>query len=184
MPLKLSSEPMGSCTGSGRAPRRVLDHVHAAQEIRAAAVHLVDVTQTGHVVVVGQSPVRLRLRLHAGHTVEHDDRAVEHAQRAVHFDREVDVARGVDQVDLLVAPERRNRGALNRDTAFLLLLEVVSRRRRLQILRVMDVDDRVLAPRVVQDPLGRRRLSGVDVGDDPDVADVRERRCTRHSKFP
>ncbi len=148
------------------------DHVHAAQEIRAAAVHLVHIAQTGDPVVVGQAPVRLRLGLHAGDAVEHDHGTVEHAQRTVHLDGEVHVARGVDQIDLLIAPESRHRGALNRNAALLFLLEVVGRRRRLQIFRIVDVDDRVLAPRVVQDPLGRRRLSSIDVGDDSDVADV------------
>jgi hypothetical protein len=83
------------------------------------------------------------------------------------------VSRRVDQIDLLVAPEGRHRGALNRDAALLFLFQVVGRRRRLQILGVMDVDDGVLATRVIEDPLGRRRLAGVDVGNDADVADVR-----------
>ena len=162
----------------------LLDHVHAAHEVRAAAVHLVHVADARHVVVVGEAPVGLRLRLDARHAVEHHDRAVEHAQRAVHLDGEVDVSRGVDEVDLLVAPEGGHRGALNRDAALLLLLQVVSGRRGLQILGIVDVDDRVLAPRVIQDALGRRRLAGVDVGDDADIADVGKGGCTGHSKFP
>ena len=36
--------------------------------------------------------------------VEHDHAAVEHAQRALHLDREVDVAGRVDDVDLVVVP--------------------------------------------------------------------------------
>ena len=36
----------------------------------------------------------------------------------------------------------------------------------------MDFDDRVLATRVIKNALGGRRLSGVDVRDDSDVADV------------
>ena len=184
MPLKLSSEPIGSCTASGRAPRRVLDHVHAAHEVRAAAVHLVHVADARHVVVVSQAPVRLRLRLHARHAVEHHDRAVEHAQRTVHFDREVHVPGGVDDVDLLLAPERRHGRRLNRDAALLFLLHVVSRRRRLQILGVMDVDDRVLAARVVKDAFGGRGLTGIDVRDDSDVSNVSKRRSTGHGEFP
>ena len=184
MPLKLSSEPIGSCTTSGRAPRRVLDHVHAAHEVRARAVHLVHVADARHVVVVSQAPVRLRLRLHARHAVEHHDRAVEHAQRTVHFDGEVHVPGGVDDVDLLLAPERRDGRRLNRDAALLFLLHVVRRRRRLQILGVVDVDDRVLATRVIKDALGRGGLTGIDVRDDSDVANVSKGRSTGHCKFP
>ena len=159
----------------------LLDHVAAADKVGAAAVHLVDVADARYVVVVGQPPVRFRLRLDAGDAVEHDDCAVQHAQRAVDLNREVHVPRRVDDVDLLLAPERRHRGTLNGDAALLFLFQVVRRRRRLQILGVMDVDDRVLAPRVVEDALGRRRLAGVDVGDDSDVADIGKRGSAGHS---
>jgi hypothetical protein len=121
------------------------------------------------------------LRLYTGDSVEYDDGAVQHAQAAVHFDGEIDVARGVDQVDLLLAPECGHRGALNRDTTLLLLLQVVSGGGGLQVLGVVNIDNRVLAPRVIQDALGRRGLAGVDVSDDADIADIGERSCTRHS---
>ena len=52
----------------------------------------------------------------------------------------------------LFAPEAGHRRALNWDAA-LPPLEVIRLRRRLQILGVMDVDDRVLAPGVIQDAL-------------------------------
>jgi hypothetical protein len=47
----------------------------------------------------------LGLRLDARDAVEHRDRAIEHAQRALDLDREVDVARRVDDVDPVVVPE-------------------------------------------------------------------------------
>ena len=159
--------------GQGTSAEALLDHVHAAQEARAAAVHFVYVADTRNLIVVCETPVRLRLGLHTRHAVEHHHRAVEHAQGTVHFDREVDVSRGVDDVDLFLTPERGHSGGLNRDAALLFLLHVVRRRRGLQILRFVNVDHRVLAPRVVQDAFRRRRLAGVDVGDDADVADVR-----------
>ena len=48
-----------------------------------------------------------RLRLHAADGAEHEHGAVEHAEAAFHFDREVDVARGVDQVDRVAFPLER-----------------------------------------------------------------------------
>ena len=62
-------------------------------EVRADAVHLVDEGDARNAVLVGLAPHRLRLRLDAADGAEHADRAVEDAQRALHFDREVDVAR-------------------------------------------------------------------------------------------
>jgi len=63
----------------------------------------------------------LGLRLHAGDGVEDGHGAVEDAERTLHLDREVDVARRVDDVDAVVAPEARRRGGRDGDPALLLL---------------------------------------------------------------
>ncbi|MCY1433168.1 hypothetical protein D9M71_491890 [compost metagenome] len=55
----------------------LLDH---AQEVGALAVHLVDVGQAWHVVLVGLAPDCLGLRLDAVRAAEYHDRAIEHAQ--------------------------------------------------------------------------------------------------------
>ena len=65
----------------------------AAVEIGAGAVELVDEAHPRHAVLVGLAPHGLGLRLDAGDAVEAGDRAVEHAQRTLDFDGEVDVAR-------------------------------------------------------------------------------------------
>ncbi len=71
-----------------------VDHrLHALLEVGAGAIHLVDVGDARHVILVGLAPDGLRLRLHAGDRVEQRDRAVEHAQGALDLDGEVDVAR-------------------------------------------------------------------------------------------
>lgn len=63
-----------------------------AQEVRARAVQLVDEGDARYAVFVGEAPVGLGLWFDAGHAVEDDDGTVEHAQRAAHFEVEVDVA--------------------------------------------------------------------------------------------
>ena len=80
---------------------RLLTEFHAERwvpeeldaEVGADAVHLVDEAHPRDVVLVGLAPHRLGLRLHAAHGAEHEHRAVEHAQAALHLDGEVDVAR-------------------------------------------------------------------------------------------
>ena len=52
-----------------------------------------------------------------------------------------------------------------------------------EILGIVDVDDGVLAPRVIEDALGRRRFAGVDVGDDADIADIGKGDRTGHIKI-
>ena len=73
----------------------------------------------------------------------------------------------VDDVDLLVAPLDRGRGRGDRDPPLLLQLHVVHHR-----AFALDLLDHVDPAGVVQDPLGERGLARVDVGRDPDVADV------------
>ena len=96
----------------------ILDHVDAALEARAGAVELVDEAHPRDVILLGLAPHGFRLRLDAGNAVEAGDRAVEHAERTLDFDGEVDVARGVDDVDavlfalaLVTRPETGRRGA-------------------------------------------------------------------------
>jgi hypothetical protein len=149
-------------------------------EVRADAVHLVDVTEARHVVLVREAPVGLGLRLDAGDAVEHDDRAVEHAEAAVHFDREVDVSGGVDQVDLIALPLGRHGSALNRDATLPLLLQVVGGGAGLAVLGVVHLDDLVLLAGVVEHPFGGRGLTGIDVRDDADIAVELERFLSSH----
>ena len=101
-------------------PRRSRDRVDVHLEVGADLVHLVDEHDARHVVLVGLAPDRLGLRLDAVAAVEHRDRAVEHAQRALDLDREVDVAGRVDDVDAVAdalvralarLPEAVRRGA-------------------------------------------------------------------------
>ena len=148
-----------------------VDHrLHGGEEVRAGAVHLVDEGDPRDAVALGLPPDRLGLRLDAGDRVEDGDRAVEDAQAALHFHREVHVPGRIDDVDAEVAPERRRRGRRDRDAALLLLRHPVHRRRALVHLAHL-----VGAAGVVEDPLGRRGLARVDVGHDPDVADALER---------
>ena len=139
-------------------------HVDGALEVRAGAVHLVHEADTRDVVAVGLTPDRLGLRLDAGDRVEHGDRPVEHAKRALHLDREVDVAGRVDDVDPVVLPDARGRRGRDRDPALALLDHPVHLGGAL-----VDLAELVGLARVVEDPLGRGRLARVDVGHDPDV---------------
>ena len=159
--------------GVGAEP---VDHrLDALVEVRADAVHLVDVGDARDAVLVGLAPDRLGLRLDAGDRVEQRDRAVEDAQRALDLDGEVDVAGRVDDVDAVVGPLAGRRGGRDRDAALLLLLHPVHRGRAL-----VDLTDLVGAAGVVEDALGRRRLTGVDVRHDPDVAGLVERELAGH----
>ncbi len=140
------------------------DLVEGALEVRADAVHLVDETDARDAVLVGLAPHRLGLRLDAGDRVEHGDGAVEHAQRALDLGGEVDVARRVDDVDAVIAPEARGRGRRDGDAALLLLLHPVH-----DGGAFVDFTNLVRDPGVEQNPFRSGGLTGIDVRHDADI---------------
>ena len=161
---------MGIWTGIGWLSSSVADLLETRVELGADAVHLVDEADPRDAVLGRLPPDGLALRLDPLDGREHDDGAVEHAERPLDLGGEVDVAGRVDDVDrdrlACVLPVAGDRRGDDRDPALALLLEVVGRR-----VALVDVPHPVDLAGVVQDPLGRRRLAGVDVRDDADVAD-------------
>src|SRR5690606_31254449 len=163
-------------------PQALLDLTDDTQEVGALTVHLVDVDDTRYAVLVGLTPDGLGLRLDAGSTAEHDDGAVEHAQRTLHFDGEVNVTGGVDDVHPVVVvlllrtlPERGNGRGGDGDTTLLLLHHPVSGRRTIMGLAHLVVD-----ACVEQDPLGGSGLARIHVGADADVAVAVDRGSSCH----
>jgi len=145
------------------------DRVDGEVEVRAELVHLVDEADARDVVLVRLAPHRLGLGLDTLLAVEDGNGTVEHAKRALHLDGEVDVTRGVDDVDLVALPVAGRRGGGDRDPALLLLLHPVHGRGAVVRLAHLVVD-----PGVEEDPLGHGGLAGVDVRHDADVADPLE----------
>ena len=155
----------------GRSTEVLLDLCADCQEIGARTVHLVDVADTGDIVLVRLAPYGLRLGLYAAYGAERRNGAVQHAERTLHLDRKVDVSRGVDQVDLvlfvLIVPECGGSGRGNGDTALLLLNHPVHRSAAFVYLT-----DLVGFTRVKKDTLRRGGLTGIDVCHDTDIASV------------
>ncbi len=124
----------------------------------------------GTLILVGLPPYGFRLRLHAGDGVENRDRAIEHAQAALHLGGEIHVAGSIDDVDLHVAPCAGGGGGSDGDAALLLLLHPVHGGGAL-----MDFADLVGAAGVIQNPLGGCGFTGIDMCGDADVSHPFER---------
>ena len=146
------------------ARQPVLDGLQAHVKIRAHLVHLVDKTQPRHPILVGLAPDGFGLRLHALGTVKQSHCAIEDAQRPLHLDRKIYMARGVNNINPVVFPKTSSRGARNSDAAFLLLLHPVHLGRAL-----VHLADFMLAAGVKQNALGRGSFAGVNMGHDADV---------------
>ena len=154
----------GNLNRDGLGAQPLADGIDGMLEIRAHLVDLVDEANARHAVLVGLAPDFFRLRLHPVHRVKHRHRAIEHAQRALHFRREIHVAGRINNVDANVAPGAGRRRGRNRNAALLLLLHPVHRRSAF-----VHLSDAVRLSRIKQDALRRSGLSGIDVGHDADV---------------
>ena len=165
--LEVAFGAHGKLDWDGVRAQALLHGLHGEVEVGADLVHLVDEADPRDVVFVGLPPHLLGLRLDTLLAVEDGHGAVEHAQAALHLDGEVDVAGGVDDVDLVVFPEAGGGRGGNGDPALLLLLHPVHGGGA-----VVHLTDLVADTGVVEDALRRRRLAGVDVRHDADVADL------------
>src|SRR5690606_1125342 len=104
----------GDHDGHGIGAQAGLELVVDLEKVRAGAVHLVDEGQAGHAILVGLAPHGFGLGLNATHRAIHHAGAIEHAHGTLDFDGEVNVSRGVDDVDAMLgvvtshaAPKRR-----------------------------------------------------------------------------
>ena len=154
----------GNLDRDGLGIEALADGIDGVLEIGAHLVHLVDEANSRDAVLIGLPPDFFRLRLHAMNRVKHSDSAIEHAQRALHFGREIHVAGRIDNVDANVAPGAGRRGGGDGDAALLLLLHPVHGGSAF-----VHLSDAVRAARIEKDALGRSGLAGIDVGHDADV---------------
>ena len=115
-------------------------------------------------VAVSLAPDGLRLALYPGDGIEHNNASVQDTEAAFHFHGEVHVAWGVNDVDHVVLPAGGGGGGGDGDSPLSLLGHPVH-----DGSAGVHVTDLVGASRVEQDALGDRGLTGIDVGDDPDI---------------
>ena len=128
---------------------------------RAGAIDLVDEQQRRDPQPLQRAHQHARLRLHALDGREHEHRAVEHVQDALHLGDEVGVPRRVDQVDRDVADDERHDRRLDRDPAPALERQRVGLR-----AAGVDASDLVDDTGAEEQPLRQARLTGVDMRQD------------------
>jgi hypothetical protein len=118
------------------------------------------------------TPYGFGLWLNPGGTTENDYGTIKHTQGTLNFNGEVDVARGVNNVDAVFVklfgrtrPEGGSGSRRDRNPALLLLLHPVH-----DSSAVVDLTNLVRNTRVEQDTLRRRGFTRVDVRYNPDVS--------------
>ena len=155
------------------------------EEVGTGTVHLVHEGKTGNAVLVGLTPNGFGLRLHAAHGAVDHAGAVEDAHGTFNFNGEVNVPRGVDDVQTIrfplhfhAAPEGGGGSGRNRDATFLFLFHPVHGGGA-----IMHFTDLVVDTGVEQNTFGRGGLARVNVGRDTDIAVTRNRGLTSHLRF-
>jgi hypothetical protein len=138
--------------------------LHRALKRGTHTIHFIDKTDAGDAVLISLAPNSFRLRLDAGYAVKDDNAAVKNAQTALNFGREVNMARGVNDINLVVKPERRCRRRRDGNATLLFLHHVIHGGRTL-----MHLAHAMNAPSVVEDTFSGRGFTGVNVGDDADI---------------
>jgi hypothetical protein len=131
---------------------------------RADAVDLVDEDHGGDAQPLQGAHEDARLRLHALDRGDHQHRAVEHAERTLHLGDEIGVAGRVDQVDGDIADDERRHRGLDGDAAPAFDVEDVG-----VAGAGVDAADLVDDARGVEQALRQAGLTGVDMGQYPEV---------------
>ena len=149
---------------------QLLDH---RPRVGTLAVELVDEGTARHVVALHLPVHGDRLRLHPRHAAEHENRAVQHAQRAFDLYREVHVARRVNDVDLVVTPRTMRGGRLDGDALFAFQRHGIHL--GAHAILAPHLVNLVDAAREVKDAFSEGRLTRVDVCRDADVAEFLHR---------
>ena len=147
------------------ALKSVMHHIENMIEVRAHDIHLVDVYHTGNMVVIGLSPNCLGLRLNAALGTQYGHAAVKNTQRALDLNGEVNVARGINDIDSGIAPVAGGCCGSDGYTSLLLLLHPVHGRGTF-----MGLADLMVYTGVIKNTLCCRSLAGVDVSHDTDIS--------------
>ena len=157
----------------------VFNHIQATIEVCADTIHLVAETNTGNAVFVSLTPNGFGLRFNTGNGVEYGNRTVEHAQGTFNFNREVNVARRINDIDAVSFPETGSCRGSNGNTAFLFLFHPVHGGST-----VMGFADFVVYTGIIQNTFSGRCLTGIDVSHDTDVSIHFQFMCTSHCLIP
>mmetsp|Transcript_47641 Transcript_47641/g.110374 ORF Transcript_47641/g.110374 Transcript_47641/m.110374 type:complete len:424 (-) Transcript_47641:161-1432(-) len=160
----------GQCQDQGRATKLVNHHLHIPVEVCPLAIHLVDKANARHAVSVGLAPDCLRLRLHTCDAIKDCHGAIQDSQCSLHFQREIHMPWGINDVYSVVVPEARSGCARDGDATLSLLRHPVHGGRAL-----VNLTDGRLAASVEEDSLSRRRLPCIYVCHDTNVPVTLER---------
>ena len=151
--------------GRGRCFETIHHHLDAALEIGAHPVHLIDKGNPGNPIFIRLSPDRFRLGLHSSNRTEDRNRSIQNPEGSLDLNSKIHMAGGIDDIDPVIFPETGGRRRGDRDPSLFFLLHPVHGGRAF-----IHLSDFVGDAGIIENPLRRRRLPGVDVGHDANIS--------------
>ena len=138
--------------------------------IRPGTVEFVDECDPGNPITLHLAIDRHRLRLHSRYAAEDEYGAVENAKRPLDLDREIDVTRGIDDVDVIIAPGTMGRRRGDRDPALTLQFHRIHRGS--DLILAANFMNRVDPAGIEKHALGQGRLARIDMCADANISEV------------
>ena len=144
----------------------IFHHLDSVEEVSARRIHLVHVRDTRYIVFFCLTPYGFGLGFNTALGTEYGNGAVEYTQGTFNFNREVNVARGINDVDGMSFPGTGRCSRSNRDPTFLFLTHPVHGSGA-----VVDFADLMGLTGIEQDTFRGGRFTGINVCHDADISD-------------
>ena len=145
----------------------IVQGLERVAEARVLLVHHVDHRERGGLLLLEDLPHDFGPDLDAGVGADDEERRVRHPQRAVHVADEIEVSRGVDQVDLVSLPLELRESEVDGHLALDLVGAVIEHG-----ASVRHAPEAGIGLGEEQHGLGQRGLAHAMMGDEGDVADL------------
>jgi len=162
---KCSFRPNGNLHGDGDSAQAVFNALDGVIVGRTHAIHFVHKTDPRHVVAVRLAPNGFALWLHPLDSIKNDHTTIQHPQASLDFSCKVNMTGCINDINAIIFPFSRYRCRNNGNSPLALLGHPV-RNRGTIIHRTNPIG---LAGKV-QDPLGCCGFTGVNMGNDPNIA--------------
>src|SRR4030042_3286386 len=139
-------------------------HPEASLEVSSCPVHLVDKGNPWNLIFVSLPPNCFGLGLYASHRTKDSNRPVQDTKGTFTLYREIDMSRGIDDIDPIILPETGGGGGGDGDPSLLFLFHPIH-----GCGALIHLANPVGHAGVIEDPLCSGRLSRIDVSHDADV---------------
>ena len=144
----------------------IFHHLNNIEEISAGGIHLIYISDTGYIVFFRLTPNRFGLGFNAAFGAEYGHGTIQYTQGTFNFYGEVNVPRGVDDVNGMAFPMTGRSCGSNRNTTFLFLNHPVHGGSA-----IVNFTDLVSLAGVEQDTFRGSSFTSIDVSHDADVSD-------------